>query len=240
MNAIFLNRGRVITEAITNYNIVILDAVDEYQEPVRNPNLITQLRAVQKWGKPVLLRIVSNAQWYCDTVKSMTDEPGWLETMKKYTIKDASAMIGLTKTNGLSIHGLIITSWKGKTVDTTSTWVKLVMQHLHEQAEAWGLPIWMEFPINLDVIQPWDKGQLQVYRNNLKEFALRSATYPSMSSAEVLLPDNALSYFPAIDPVMPDPVVPDPVIHDPVVPPVIPDTLERIAIALEKIAGILR
>lgn len=209
MKAIFLHRDRVIVDATTDYDVVILDAVDEYQELTRNPNLITQLKAVQKWGKPVLLRIVSNAQWYCDLVKSMTDEAGWIETMKKYTIKDASAMLGLTRTNGLNVHGLIITAWKDKTVNTTSAWVKLVMQHLSDQTEVWELPTWMEFPIELDAIQKWDAGQLQVYRGNLGEFAERPSLDPSMNSAEIVLPDNAMSYFPDI--------------QEPDVPPIIPE-----------------
>ena len=187
MKALFIPREKIITEASTNYDLVVLEAVDEFRDTAgdniairRNPNLAKQLQAVKGWGVPVLLRVVSNAQWYSDLVKSMTDEPGWTEAMNKMTIDATSAMIGVSKSAGVPADGLIITAWKDDLKGTTSAWVKLVMQHISKAAEKWGLPIWMEFPPMID--QTWDKGQLLVYRDNLVEYAVRPQQKASMPS----------------------------------------------------------
>ena len=216
MKAKFYPREAVITESTTNYDLIVLEAVDEFRDTAgdnvairRNPNLAAQLQAVKGWGVPVLLRIVSNAQWYSDLIKSITDEPGWTESMNKLTIDAASAMIGVAKTAGVPVSGLVITAWKDEAKGTTSTWVKLTMQHLAGAAEKWGLPIWMEFPPMID--QTWDKGQLLVYRDNLVEYAVRPQQKASMPSGEIDMPDNSLSYLPAIEsPDVPEIILPIP------------------------------
>lgn len=216
MKAKFYPREAVITEATTDYDLVVLEAVDEFRDTVgdnvsirRNPNLTAQLNAVKGWGVPVLLRVVSNAQWYCDLIKSMTDEPGWTEAMNKLTIDATSAMIGVSRSAGVPADGLIITSWKDDTKGTTSTWVKLVMEHLLKASEKWGLPIWMEFPAVIDAA--WDNKQLQVFRDNLGEYAIRNSTKPTLASAEIEMPWNTMSYLPehTHDVPVPDPD-PDP------------------------------
>jgi hypothetical protein len=201
MKALHIPREKVITEASTNYDLVVLEAVNEYYDTAgdnvairRNPNLAAQLQAVKGWGVPVLLRIVSNAQWYCDLIKSMTDEPGWQEAMNKLTIDATSAMIGLSRSVGVPADGLIITAWKDDLKGTTSTWVKETMRHLMIAAEKWALPIWMEFPAVIDAA--WDNKQLQVFRDNLGEYAIRNSTKPTLASAEIEMPWNTLSYFP--------------------------------------------
>ena len=204
MQAIFLDRNRVITDASTDYELVILDGVDEFQEPVRNPNLVSQLNAVKGWGVPVLLRIVSNAQWYSDEVTSIADKDDWAYVLNKYTVDSASAMIGVAKTNGTPVDGLVITAWKDEAKGTTSAWVSLTMQYLSGAMDKWGLPVWMEFPYVID--DAWDKGQLVTYRDNLGEYAIRPAVKPTMKSVEILMPDNALTYFPEI----PEPDIPIP------------------------------
>ena len=201
MKAKFYPREAVITDATTDYDLVVLEAVDEFRDTVgdniairRNPNLAKQLQAVKGWGVPVLLRIVANAQWYCDLIKSLSDEPGWQEAMNKLTLDATSAMIGLSRSVGVPADGLIITAWKDDTKGTTSTWVKLVMEHLLKASEKWGLPIWMEFPAMID--QAWDKGQLIVMRDNLGEYAVRNSSRPTLVSTELEMPWNTLSYFP--------------------------------------------
>lgn len=212
MQAIFLDRNRVITDASTDYELVILDGVDEFQEPVRNPNLVSQLNAVKSWGVPVLLRIVSNAQWYSDEVTSIANKDDWAYVLNKYTVDATSAMIGVAKTNGTPVDGLILTAWKDEAKGTTSAWVSLTMQYLLEKVKAstWRLPVWMEFPYVIDVM--WDKGQLVTYGNNLGEYAVRPTDNPTMKSVEILLPDNALTYFPEIP--EPDIPIPEPEPYD--------------------------
>lgn len=201
MKAKFYPREAVITEATTDYDLVVLEAVNEFYDTAgdniairRNPNLAAQLQAVKGWGVPVLLRVVSNAQWYCDLIKSLTDEPGWQEAMNKLTIDATSAMIGVSRSAGVPADGLIITAWRDDKIGTTSTWVKLVMEHLLKASEKWGLPIWMEFPAMID--QAWDKGQLIVMRDNLGEYAVRNSSRPTLGQAEIEMPWNTLSYFP--------------------------------------------
>ena len=202
MKVKFYPREAVITDATTDYDLVVLEAVDEFRDTVgdnvairRNPNLAKQLQAVKGWGVPVLLRVVSNAQWYCDLIKSLSDEPGWQEAMNKLTLDATSAMIGLSRSVGVPADGLIITAWKDDTKGTTSTWVKLVMEHLLKASEKWGLPIWMEFPALID--KAWDQGQLIVYRDNLGEYAVRNSSKPyTLGIAEIEMPWNTLSYFP--------------------------------------------
>ena len=70
MKALHIPREKVITEASTNYDLVVLEAVNEYYDTAgdnvalrRNQNLAAQLQAVKGWGVPILLRIASNAQW---------------------------------------------------------------------------------------------------------------------------------------------------------------------------------
>ena len=209
MKALFIPREKIITEASTNYDLVVLEAVDEFRDTAgdniairRNPNLAKQLQAVKGWGVPVLLRVVSNAQWYSDLVKSMTDEPGWTEAMNKMTIDATSAMIGVSKSAGVPADGLIITAWKDDLKGTTSAWVKETMRHLMIASEKWGLPTWAEFPSWIDAA--WDAKQLVTYRDNLKEYAVRPSSKPSFISAqEIEMPYNTLTYLPVITPPAP-------------------------------------
>ncbi len=196
MKAIFLDRNRVITEATTDYAIVILDGVDEFVEPVRNPNLVDQLNAVKGWGKPVLLRIVANAQWYCDSVNGIDKTDSWKYWLNKWLEDDTSAMVGLAKANLTPVDGLIITAWKDEAKGTTSAWVKMTMIEAMDMAKDWGLPTWAEFPLHID--QTWDKAQLVTYCNNLKEYAVRPVEKTPTTSYEIIMPDNSLSYLPSI------------------------------------------
>lgn len=210
MKVKFYPREAVIPETAVSYDIVVLEGVNEYYDVVgdvsalrRNQKLAEQLQAIKKWSKVpiVLLRIVSNAQWYLDGVKRTTDEPGWTELMNKLTLDATSAMIGVSRTAGLPVQGLIITAWQSNTVKTSSTWVKLTMQHLIDASAKWGLPIWAEFPTVID--SAWDAGQLVTYRDNIEfaEYATRPTAKPTLGEGLLGMPDNTVAkYFPNVTP----------------------------------------
>jgi len=205
MKAKFYPREAVITEASTNYDLVVLEAVNDLYDIEgdnpqlrRNPNLSTQLEAVRKWGIPILFRVVVNAQWYSDCVQQgLEDKTSWQYWMNKYLLDDVSNVLQ----NPYRAHGFLVTAVPSKVPVTTSRWVRNTLQFASTLIfEKWKLPVWYEFTSTM-IGTAWDKaggtyGQVQALLDN--EEWINRGENPFLQEGELTFPDTTLSYLPKI------------------------------------------
>lgn len=209
MKVKFYPRESVIVETSTQYDVVVLEAVNDLYDKVgdnpklrRNPNLDAQLTAVRKFGVPILFRVVVNAQWYSDNVltrNGMEDKAEWGYWMDKWLLDDVSAML----LNPHRAHGFLLTAAIDQNEGTTSAWVKTTMLMAGNFFfEKWKLPIWYEFAGEL-LNTAWDKGeggkygQMQQFLEG-KEWVDRVNVNPMLAERELTFPDNTLEYLPEI------------------------------------------
>lgn len=204
MKAIYLPRERVITETSTDYQVVVLEAVNDLYDKEgdkpslrRNPNLTAQLEVVRKWGVPILFRVVVNAQWYSDGVQQgLSDKTSWRYWMDKWLLDDVSNVLQ----NPARAHGFLVTAVpvESTALTTTPTWVRATMQYAGDFIfEKWGLPVWFEFT-SLMMNTVWDKaggpyGQMQAFLET-KEWVDRGQKSPMLDSKVLVMPENTLSY----------------------------------------------
>lgn len=212
MNGLFINRNKVVTDdMLGDCKAVILDCINEDIEPKRNPNLDAQLKVVNGWNVPILFRVVSQAQWYCDLITDLHDDAKWEYAMNLYTLKDMSALLR----NPHRAQGWVIACARDDTRGTTNTWIAETMKHVQAKAsEKWILPFWYEF--STDELDKDTSKQLVTLKDNQRgEWIARTASNTDRATSIVTLPDNlydVLGFKPSETPV------------DPVVDPVVPDT----------------
>lgn len=205
MKVKFYPRESVITATSTQYDVVVLEAVNDLYDKVgdnpklrRNPNLDAQLVAVRKFGVPIIFRIVVNAQWYSDCVQQgLEDKTSWQYWMNKYLLDDVSNVLQSPH----RAHGFLVTAVPSKVPVTTSRWVRNTMQFASTLIfEKWKLPVWYEFTSTM-MNTTWDKaggtyGQMQALLDN-EEWVNRGEN-PFLPEGELTFPDTTLSYLPEI------------------------------------------
>jgi len=156
---------------------------------------------------PILFRVVSQAQWYCDLIADIHEESSWDYATNLYTLKDMSALLQ----NPHRAKGWVIACARDDTRGTTNTWIAETMKHVQAKAsEKWHLPFWYEF--STDELAKDTSKQLVVLKDNQNgEWIARTASNTDRATSIVTLPDNlydVLGFVPSETPVT-DPVVPD-------------------------------
>lgn len=249
MKFIHFGRNAVLPHGSTDYLGVILEASNEFEEPVKNAKLTEQTATAREYKVPLFYRVTPNPQWYLEKIKEINDLDGWTEAMNLYTIKDMSAQLQ----NPHRADGWIIAMGKDLTANTSSAWVKLTMQKIADLAwEKWQVPVWFEFSQAMLDDQAWDKAQVLTMKNNLDKdevgYFMRKGIPTGLGNVEMEAPNDIYDVLEWQPPIVEEPEEEEPGEEIPgeeeePSPGASSDVLaalNRIAAAVEKMAGVLK